>query len=291
MQIPQLIRTNKPFVSLEFYPPKKKEEWPEFLEVAKELAHLRPLFVSVTYGAGGSTQSNTLEICDQLIQTCGFEVMPHLTGVTADQGKVDEFLQAIDALGIQNVLALRGDRPSTYTGPDSELFANFPHAEHLVNHIRSHHPHMAIGVAGFPEAHTEAPSFAADLEVMRRKVECGADFVMTQLYFDNRSYFDYVDRLRTRGVNVPIVPGILPIRNLSSLRFILEMCNARIPGRLINALMKANDEGGAKAVYEIGVAYARRQVKELLDGGAPGVHLYTLNKADMCLQLMDGLLA
>ncbi len=290
MQITQLIKTHKPFVSLEFYPPKKKEEWPEFLKVAKELAHLHPLFASVTYGAGGSTQSNTLEICEQLIQTCGFEVMPHLTGVTADQGKVDEFLLAISALGINNVLALRGDRPSNYNGPDSELFASFPHAEHLVSHIRNHHPHMAIGVAGFPEAHAEASSFADDLEVMRRKVECGADFVITQLYFDNRSYFDYVDRLRARGVNVPIVPGILPIRSLSSLRFILEMCNARIPGRLINALMKANDEGGAKAVYKIGVAYARQQVKELLDGGAPGVHLYTLNKADMCLQLMDGVL-
>ena len=290
MQIPQLIRTHKPFVSLDFYPPKKKEEWTGFLEVAKQLTHLQPLFVSVTYGAGGSTQSNTLEICEQLIRTCGFEVMPHLTGVTADQGKVDEFLGAINALGMNNVLALRGDRPSTYTGPDSELFASFPHAEHLVSHIRRHHPHMAIGVAGFPEAHAEALSFADDLEVMRRKVECGADFVITQLYFDNRTYFDYVDRLRARGVNVPIVPGILPIRSLSSLRFILEMCNARIPGRLINALMKANDEGGAKAVYEIGVAYARQQVKELLDGGAPGVHLYTLNKADMCLQVMDGLL-
>jgi methylenetetrahydrofolate reductase (NADPH) len=125
---------------------------------------------------------------------------------------------------------------------------------------------------------------------MRRKVECGADFVITQLYFDNRVYFDYVERLRARGVNVPIVPGILPIRNLGSLRFVLEMCNARIPGRLINALMKAHDQGGAKAAYEIGVTHARQQVKELLDGGAPGVHLYTLNKADMCLQVMDGLL-
>ncbi|WP_448875184.1 methylenetetrahydrofolate reductase [Desulfobulbus propionicus] len=290
MQIPHLIRTHTPFVSLEFFPPKKKEEWPAFLEVARELGQLKPLFASVTYGAGGSTQSNTLEICEQLIQTCGFEVMPHLTGVTADREKIDGFLAAIKALGIENVLALRGDRPAGYTGSDEELFANFPHAEHLVGYIRAHHPHLAIGVAGFPEAHAEAASFADDLEVMRRKVECGADFVITQLYFDNRTYFDYVERLRARGVNVPIVPGILPIRNLGSLRFILEMCNARIPGRLINALMRAHEEGGAKAVYEIGVAHARRQAKELLDGGAPGVHLYTLNKADMCLQVMEGLL-
>ena len=290
MQIPQLIKERSPFVSLEFFPPKKQEEWPAFLEVAQELKQLRPLFASVTYGAGGSTQGNTLEICERLIATCGFEIMPHLTGVTANRDKIDGFLGAIKALGIDNVLALRGDRPAGFSGTDEELFAAFPHAEHLVSYIRRHHPQLAIGVAGFPEAHAEAPSFSADLEVMRRKVECGADFVITQLYFDNRVYFDYVERLRARGVNVPIVPGILPIRSLASLRFTLQLCNARVPGQLINALMKAHEQGGAAAVYEIGVAYAREQVKGLLDGGAPGVHLYTLNKADMCLAVMDGLL-
>ncbi|MDY0391198.1 methylenetetrahydrofolate reductase [Desulfobulbus oligotrophicus] len=290
MQIPQLIHNRSPFVSLEFFPPKKQEQWPAFLEAAGELGRLQPLFVSVTYGAGGSTQSNTLEICEQLIRTCGFEVMPHLTGVTADTGKIDGFLTAVKALGIDNVLALRGDRPTGYSGTDAELFAAFPHAADLVAYIRRHHPELAIGVAGFPEAHAEARSIAEDLTVMCQKVECGADFVITQLYFDNRVYFDYVERLRALGITVPVIPGILPVRNLTSLRFVLEMCNARIPGRLINALTSAHEEGGADAVYEIGVAYAREQIKGLLDGGAPGVHLYTLNQADMCLAVMDGLL-
>jgi methylenetetrahydrofolate reductase (NADPH) len=290
MQIPQLIKERSPFVSLEFFPPKKQEEWPGFLETAKELKQLRPLFASVTYGAGGSTQSNTLEICERLIAACGYEIMPHLTGVTADRDKVNGFLSAIKAMGIENVLALRGDRPAGFTGTDAELFGAFPHASDLVAFIRERHPQLAIGVAGFPEAHAEAPSFSADLAVMRRKVECGADFVITQLYFDNRIYFDYVERLRAQGVTVPVVPGILPIRSLASLRFTLQLCNARVPGQLINALMKAHEQGGANAVYEIGVAYAREQVKGLLDGGAPGVHLYTLNKADMCLAVMDGLL-
>ena len=290
MRIPQLISERGPFVSLEFFPPKKQEEWPAFLDVARQLVPLRPLFASVTYGAGGSTQANTLEICERLMTTCGFEIMPHLTGVTASTEKIDGFLQAIRALGIDNVLALRGDRPAGFTGTDAELFAAFPHASDLVRHIRTDHPQLAIGVAGFPEAHAEASSFAADLEVTRRKVECGADFIITQLYFDNRVYFDYVDRLRALGVSVPVVPGILPIRSLASLRFVLEMCNARIPGRLINALMKAHEQGGAAAVQEIGVAHAREQVRGLLDGGAPGVHLYTLNKADMCLAVMEGLL-
>lgn len=290
MQIPQLIKERSPFVSLEFFPPKKQEEWPGFLETAKELKQLRPLFASVTYGAGGSTQSNTLEICERLIAACGYEIMPHLTGVTADRDKVNGFLSAIKAMGIENVLALRGDRPAGFTGTDAELFSAFPHASDLVTFIRERHPQLAIGVAGFPEAHAEAASFSADLAVMRRKVECGADFVITQLYFDNRIYFDYVERLRAQGVTVPVVPGILPIRSLASLRFTLQLCNARVPGQLINALMKAHEQGGANAVYEIGVAYAREQVKGLLDGGAPGVHLYTLNKADMCLAVMDGLL-
>ncbi|MCL2459076.1 MAG: methylenetetrahydrofolate reductase [Desulfobulbus sp.] len=290
MQIPQLIKKQSPFVSLEFFPPKKQEEWPGFLETARELGQLRPLFVSVTYGAGGSTQSNTLKICERLISTCGFEIMPHLTGVTANREKIDGFIEAIRTLGIANVLALRGDRPASYTGTDDKLFAAFPHAADLVTYIRQQHPDLAIGVAGFPEAHAEASSFAADLAVMQRKVACGADFVITQLYFDNRVYFDYVDRLRTLGVTVPVLPGILPIRSLASLRFVLEMCNARIPGRLVNALTKAHEQGGAAAVYEIGVAYAREQVRGLLAGGAPGVHLYTLNKADMCLAVMDGLL-
>ena len=290
MHIPQLITERSPFVSFEFFPPKKQEEWPGFLEAARELQQVQPLFASVTYGAGGSTQSNTLEICAQLIRTCGYEIMPHLTGVAADRDKIDGFLDAIQSLGITNVLALRGDRPSGFTGTDAELFATFPHASDLVTYIRKQHPELAIGVAGFPEAHSEAVSFAADLAVMQRKVASGADFIITQLYFDNRVYFDYVERLRARGVTVPILPGVLPIRSLASLRFVLQMCNARVPGQLINTLMKAHDQGGTAAVYEIGVAYAREQIKGLIQGGAPGVHLYTLNKADMCLEVLDGLL-
>jgi methylenetetrahydrofolate reductase (NADPH) len=290
MRIPQLMQKDRPFVSLEFFPPKKQEDWPRFIEVAKELQQLRPLFASVTYGAGGSTQSNTLEICEQLIDACGFEIMPHLTGVTADRDKINGFLEAIRAMGIDNVLALRGDRPAGYPGTDAELFAAFPYASDLVRYIRRRHPQLAIGVAGFPEAHAEAPSIVADLDVMEQKVANGADFVITQLYFDNRVYFDYVERLRKRGVSVPIIPGVLPIRSLASLRFTLQLCNAKVPGQMVHRLMKAHEEGGPSAVYRIGVDYAREQIRELLAKGAPGIHLYTLNKADMCLEIMDGLL-
>ena len=290
MRIPDLIAQHSPFISLEFFPPKKQEEWPTFLETAKELAALNPLYTSVTYGAGGSTQDNTLEICQQLIDRCGFTVMPHLTSVAASAEKIDAFLDAISAMGIDNVLALRGDRPAGYIGSDADLYAAFPHASDLIRHIRAHSPHLAIGAAAFPEAHAEAPSFAADLAVMQEKVTCGADFAITQLYFDNRCYFDYVQRLRQMGVNIPIIPGILPIRSLASLRFTLKLCNARIPGQLINAVLQAHEQQGPEAVYEVGIAYARQQVQELLDGGVPGIHLYTLNRADMCTEVLEGIL-
>ncbi len=289
MRIPDIIKEGKPRVSLEFFPPKTKKGWPAFLETATKLKVLNPLFVSVTYGAGGSTQDNTLEICKQLINQCGYEVMPHLTGVAADSDKIDSFLKALEPLHIDNVLALRGDRPTEYQGTDQELFAAFPHASDLVDYVHKKYPQFSIGVAGFPEAHAESASISADLDVMRQKVDCGADFIITQLYFDNRVYFDYVERLRKRGINIPVIPGVLPIRNLGSLRFILDLCDAKVPGQLINAVMKADEEGGNAAVYKVGVAYAKQQVRELLEQGAPGVHLYTLNKADMCLEVMEGL--
>lgn len=289
MRIPDIIKPGGRLVSLEFFPPKKEEEWPVFLDIAGQLKVLKPSIVSVTYGAGGSTQAATLDICRQLIEHCGFETMPHLTGVTADRDKIDHFLDQLKSMGIDNVLALRGDRPNGFSGSDEELFASFPHATDMVAHVRERYPEIAIGVAGFPEAHMEAPTIEDDLEVMREKAASGADFVITQLNFDNKVYFDYVKRLKRRGVTLPIVPGVLPIRNLASLRFILQLCNAKVPGQLINALLKADQEGGNKAVYAVGVDYARQQIKELLESGAPGVHLYTLNKADMCLEVMDGL--
>lgn len=290
MRIPELILQRSPFVSLEFFPPKRREEWPAFLETARELAALQPLFVSVTYGAGGSSQENTLEICRRLIAACSFTVLPHLTGVAATADKIDAFLDEITGMGIRNVLALRGDRPAGCLDSDAALFAAFPHASDLIRHIRRHSPQLAIGAAAFPEAHAEAPSFAADLAVMREKVHSGAGFAITQLYFDNRCYFDYVERLRLLGVTVPVIPGILPIRSLASLRYTLGLCNARVPGQLINTLLQAHEEEGPQAVYRAGIAYARRQVQELLAGGAPGVHLYTLNRADMCREVMAGLL-
>lgn len=290
MRIPDALAQKGPFLSLEFFPPKKREDWPDFLQTAQKLAELKPLFVSVTYGAGGSSQDNTLDLCRQLIESCGFTVMPHLTSVLASPEKIDRFLESISVMGIENVLALRGDRPVGNTSPDVELFRNFPHASDLIRHIRAFNPNLGIGAAAFPEGHAESSSFSADIAVMRDKFECGAHFGITQLFFDNRSYFDYVERLHEQGVTAPVVPGILPVRSLASLRFTLKLCNARVPGRLLNDLLDAEEKQGPEAACEVGIAHARRQIQELLDRGAPGVHLYTLNRADMCTRLVEGLL-
>jgi methylenetetrahydrofolate reductase (NADPH) len=276
------------FISLEFFPPKEREAWPGFFDVAHELTSIRPPFVSVTYGAGGGTQDNTLEIATRLKKDVGFEPLVHLTCVGANRERIDSFLGALAEAGIENILALRGDPPQGATDfvPDNE---EFQHASDLVKYIRTNHPNFCVGVAGYPEPHPESPSVAEDLRWMKHKVDAGADFIVTQLFFDTRIYFDFVERLDTMGVNVPVVPGVLPIMSLGSVRFILSLCNASIPGSFYLELEKADKEGGAAAVRTIGIDFAARQAQKLLDGGAPGVHLYTLNKAAACLDIASRL--
>ena len=285
MRIPELIAQRSPFISLEFFPPKKQEEWPAFLETAKELAALNPLYCSVTYGAGGSTQDNTLEICQQLIDTCGFTVMPHLTSVTASPEKIDAFLDAISRMGIDNVLALRGDPPAGQEMDWSKGY--FRHASDLVAFARCQQPYMGIGVAAYPAPHPESNSIAQDRLYTADKMRSGADFAVTQLFFDPREYADLLEHLRGMGIHTPVIPGILPIQSFDSLRRVLSLCGANIPGKLYLDLESANAKGGAEAVREVGLEFAVRQIRFLLENGAPGIHLYTLNKADMCLRLAD----
>ncbi|MFW5490460.1 MAG: methylenetetrahydrofolate reductase [NAD(P)H] [Desulfovibrio sp.] len=279
---------HKKFVSLEFFPPGEREAWSGFFEVAEQLKGASPLFVSVTYGAGGGTQDNTLEIATQLKKNIGFEPLVHLTCVGATRERIDGFLNKLSDAGIENILALRGDPPKGKADfvPDNE---EFQHASDLVAYIRANHPQFCVGVAGYPEPHPESPSVAEDLRWMKHKVEAGADFIVTQLFFDTRLYFDFVERLAVMDVNVPVIPGVLPIMSLASVRFILSLCNASIPGAFYLDLEKADKEGGAELVRSIGIDFAALQAQKLLDGGAPGVHLYTLNKAAACLDIASRL--
>lgn len=282
------------FVSLEFFPPKDKANWPAFFEEVQKLKALRPLFVSVTYGAGGSTQDRTLDLVRAMKQDHGLEPMAHLTCVGAEEGAMAAYLDALAEAGVNNILALRGDPPQ---GEDQFIpsDARFRYASDLVAFIKKHHPEMGIGVAGYPEVHPEAGCAQDDLDALKAKLDAGAEFIVTQLFFDNALHFAYLDRLASLGITAPVLPGILPVLSLGSIQRIVSMCGAAVPESFMEAITaadakdKAAKERGEKgtAVADLGIAHAREQVLELLKAGAPGVHLYTLNKAAACLRIVQ----
>ena len=286
MKIADLIaQKNGPFYSLEFFPPREREQWAGFFRVVEQLKAVNPLFASVTYGAGGTTQDATLDIVTRIKQDYGMETMAHLTCVGASSDSLNHILGQLKVNGIDNILALRGDPPK------GEVIdwdnAEFAHAADLVRFTRQHFPDLCVAVAGYPAPHPESPTFTSDWRYTVAKIREGADFVVTQLFFDVREYFNFVDRLNDMGVSVPVLPGILPIQSFESLRRTLALCGANIPGKLYLELEAAHQKGGTEAVKEAGIAYATRQIRTLLDGGAPGIHLYTLNRAESCLHLLN----
>ena len=284
MNIAQLIaQRSTPFCSVEFFPPRDEAQWEPFLEEARRICTLKPLFASVTYGAGGSRQDSTLDMVIRLKKAFQLEIMAHLTCVGASEQRITDFLTQLEAAGVDNVLALRGDPP--HDGAIDWTQSPFLHASDLVRFVRARFPHMGIGVAGYPAPPPESPSFSSDWRHTVGKIREGADFVVTQMFFDVREYFSFVERLRELGVDVPVIPGIMTIQNFESLRRILSMCGANIPGKLYLEMEAAHERGGAEAVREVGTRYAVQQIRRLLDGGAPGIHLYTLNKSALCLRI------
>ncbi len=285
MKIAKLIEnTKRPFFSLEFFPPKDVAQWPKFFTCVEQLQDIQPLFTSVTYGAGGSSQDNTLEIAIRL-QKMGLEPMAHLTCVGSTPDHISDFLMKLRTAGIDNILALRGDPPKNieFDWNTSE----FKYAEDLVRYVRRVEPHMGIGVAGYPAPHPESPSFESDRAYTLAKVKAGAEFVITQVFFDVREYFELVDSLRRNNINIPVIPGILPVQSLESIKTVLGMCGANIPGKLFLQLEQAHIDGGEDAVRKVGLDFAVQQIRQLLEGGAPGIHLYTLNRSALCLRLVE----
>lgn len=284
--IGSLLRERRePFISFEFFPPSDPAQLPAFYETAARLKAVDPLFASVTYGAGGGKQQNTLSVTAELVRR-GFHVMAHLTCVGVEQERILGFLNDLRANGVQDVLALRGDAPADQPHWDWES-GRFRHALDLVRFIRRQMPDMGVAVAGYPCPHPESSTFAADRHHLAEKIAAGADFVVTQLFFDVREYVELVRGLRAQGFTTPVIPGILPIQSFDSLRRVLRLCGANIPGKFYLELEEAHKDGGVEAVREAGLRFAVRQIRRLLDEGAPGIHLYTLNKADMCLRLVE----
>jgi methylenetetrahydrofolate reductase (NADPH) len=289
MKIIDAIIPGCPFLSLEFFPPKERGEWTHFFQTVDRLREVNPLFASVTYGAGGSTHDDSLEIVSRLTGDHGLETMAHLTCIGACHEDVHSFLDGLTEAGVDNVLALRGDRPLEAVAATGDS-CNLKFASELVAFIRASHPHLGLGVAGYPEVHPEAADPESDLQYLKLKTDHGGEVIVTQLFFDNRLYFDFVSRARSLGIVQPIIPGILPVVSLKVVKRIISLCGAGIPAELLTELEDADRRGGAAAVQKLGIAHARRQAEGLLAGGAPGVHLYTLNRADVVLELVQGLL-
>ena len=289
MKIIDKMASGQQFISLEFFPPKDKKEWPAFFQVADRLSQLNPLFASVTYGAGGSTKGDTLEIVSRLKKEHGMETMAHLTCVGAYRGELQQFLDELSEAEVMNVLALRGDPPLD-APPEFSACRTLLHASDLVSFIKESHPEFGIGVAGYPETHPEAVDPDTDLSFLKLKLDLGGEFVITQLFFDNRQYFEFLGKTRAAGVDKPIIPGIIPVVSLKVIQRIVSLCGAKLPPAYLAELEEADRRGGAAAVQELGIAYARRQAEELLAAGAPGVHIYTLNRDEAVLKIAEGLL-
>jgi methylenetetrahydrofolate reductase (NADPH) len=275
MRIDEIIATTTPCFSVEFFPPKTDEAREQLLDTARRLAPLEPAFVSVTYGAGGSTRDGTVEIADKLHNELGRETMAHLSCVGETVEGLRTMLDRIAETGIDNVLALRGDPPRgepDFVQPEGGLGS----AAELAGFISESYP-FAIGGACFPEVHPEAPDLDADLNYLKTKVDGGASFLITQLFFDNQVYFDFVAAARAKGIDVPIIAGVIPIASYAQTERICSLCDASIPQQLSEAMAALG--GDEQAEFELGVAYAAQQCAELLIGGAPGIHFYALNKA------------
>jgi methylenetetrahydrofolate reductase (NADPH) len=269
--------TGRPVVSFEFFPTRTDEGERTLLEkTIPALRQLRPDFCSVTYGAGGGTREKTLAIVDRIQREQQITAMAHLTCVNATIDDTRAVLEQTRALGIKNILALRGDPPDGAAGFE-KTEGGFEYSYQLVRHIRES-GEFSIGVAGFPEGHIACrEGKLVDWQRLKAKIDHGADFVITQLFFDNRHYFEFRDFLAAQGVTVPIVPGILPILTTSQIKRFVGLCGAELPTELLSELERRGDDD--EAVTQFGIEYATRQCEELLREGAPGLHFYTLNKA------------
>lgn len=274
MKIREILQ-QKRTVSCEFFPPREEDGIPAVFRAIDRVSIYNPDFISVTYGAGGSTRGFTERITMRVKQETELEVMAHLTCVAQTREEVHDVLERLDGAGVENVIALRGDPPrgqENFVPTDG----GFIHATELIDHIRSNFD-FGLAAACYPEGHTESPDLEFDISYAREKVDRGADFLITQLFYDNRYFFEFMERAQRAGINVPVIPGVLPILNTAQIRRFTSLCGATIPPELDGKLERY--AGDDNAVRELGVEYASRQVEELWESGAPGIHFYVLNRS------------
>jgi methylenetetrahydrofolate reductase (NADPH) len=293
MHIADVLARDGMTASFEFFPPKTEPAWADFTASLHEFEALKPSFVSVTYGAGGSTRDRTDALVARLAEAGTLDPIPHLTCVGHTVAEIEGILERYAGRGVSNILALRGDAPR---GQAASEPGHFRHAADLVRTVRAfgsggrHRDArgFGIGVAGFPEGHPETPNTLVQMDHLRAKVDAGADFVITQLFFDNRAFFDWRDRCRLAGIKVPIIAGIMPITSLAGMKRMADLAaGTRFPAALLRHLKRCEDS--ADAVARAGVHWAAEQARDLMDSGVEGIHFYTLNKSDATRQIYRSL--
>lgn len=285
MKIRDILNSGEKTYSFEFFPPKNYSSILELGINVGQLMKLSPSFISVTYGAGGSTQEASFNLIDYINNKIGLVTMAHYTCVNATKENVARDLDFLYERNIENLILLRGDPPKGEISPNREN-SDFPFASDLIEFVAAQ-DRFCIAAAGYPETHPESASVEKDIESLKYKVDKGVDFVATQLFFENQYYFDFVDRARSAGITIPIVPGIMPITNFKQIKKFTEMCGTKIPADLVQQLESCQHDQAK--TYQIGVDFAIKQCRELIEKGAPGLHFYTLNKSRATVDIFSSI--
>lgn len=286
MHIKDILSKNKTSFSYEFFPPKTKKASDRLFTTIQQLSLYNPSYVSVTYGAGGSTRELTHDLIIKIRKQIKIPVVSHLTCIGSTKREILAILEKYSRSGIENILAIRGDQPQNHV-PLHTVADGFTYAAELVAFIKKHFPKMGIGVAGYPEGHPQTPNRLKEIELLKQKVDAGADYICTQLFFENRDFYDFRERCELASIKVPIIAGIMPITSLKSMHRIAELAlGARIPAKLLKAINRVNDPS---LVENVGIHWATEQVLELLDNGVKGIHFYTLNRSNATLRIYQSL--
>ena len=287
MKITDIFKSKKQTFSFEFFPPKTEKGMSNLLKTIGELKKFHPDYVSITYGAMGSTQEKTISIADQIQNKIGLTAMSHLTCVGASAEQIGEILDTLQNLGIKNIMALRGDPPQ---GEDKFVYTpgGYNHATNLIQSIKGN-GNFCIGAAGYPEGHVEARDLGSDLKYLKMKMDMGAEFIVTQLFLDNSYFYRFRDRAQDKGINLRLIPGVMPVTNWHQITKFSDMCGCTIPINLKEKLFPVRDD--KEEISRIGIEYAINQCRDLLKNGAPGLHFYTLNKSKATRQIFEALVS
>jgi methylenetetrahydrofolate reductase (NADPH) len=283
MKVIDIIKSGKTTLSFEVFPPKKDSDFQDVAEAARGIADIAPSYMSVTYGAGGNTKGNTIKLAGELQTKYGVTTIAHLTCVCANRESIGTALGEMKAAGIENILALRGDIPKNFEG---EVFTDFAHASELVETIKEYGD-FCIGGACYPEVHPDSANKTDDILNLKRKVDAGCEYLTTQMFFDNNIFFNFMYRVREAGINVPIIPGIMPITKAVQVKNAVKLSGCNVPERFKNMVDRFGDTEAA--MKQVGIAYATDQIMDLLANGVKNIHVYSMNKPEVAKGIKDNM--